>query len=125
MRSTKQKELIFAIINNSRSHLTAQETYEEAKKIIANISLGTVYRILNGLVESNQILRIATSSGVDHFDRISTKHHNHFICDNCNQITDIFKADYTFDKSELKDYQLNDVEIIFTGICNECTKGRK
>lgn len=125
MRNTKQKDLVLNIINSSYNHLTAKETYEEARKIIPNISLGTVYRVLNKLADNHKILRITTKSGIDHFDRIPKKKHNHFICNQCGKITDIFKTDYIFDKKELKDYQITNVEITFTGICNECKKGRK
>lgn len=125
MRSTKQKDLVFSIINNSYSHLTAKQTYEIAIKTITNISLGTVYRILNVLADNHQIKRITTKSGVDHFDRIPNKRHSHFICDECERIVDIFKTDYKFNENELNGYQINDIEITFTGICNECMKERK
>lgn len=51
MRNTTQRNLILDIINNSCEHLTAEEVYEIARKSILNISLGTVYRDLNILVE--------------------------------------------------------------------------
>lgn len=125
MRNTKQKDLVFDIISNSYNHLTANQTYDEAIKMKKNISLGTIYRILNQLADNHQIIRITTKSGIDHFDRIPTKRHSHFICDNCDKIVDIFKTDYKFNEDELNGYQVNDIEITFTGICNECMKERK
>lgn len=125
MRNTKQKQLIFDIINNNYNHLTAKETFIEAKKTINNISLSTVYRILNSLVDDNKILRITTKFGIDHFDRIPPIRHSHFICDKCMKITDVFNSKYSYDINELNGYIINDVEIIFSGICNECMKGKK
>ena len=125
MRNTKQKQLIFDIINNNYNHLTAKEAYYIAKEKIPNISLGTVYRILNSLVDDNKIIRITTKFGIDHFDRIPLIRHSHFICDECNKITDIFNTKYSYDVKELNGYSINDVEITFTGICNECMKGKK
>ena len=58
MRNTKQKELILNIINHSNTHPTAFEVYEEAKKELHNISLGTVYRNLNVLLENKKIIQI-------------------------------------------------------------------
>ncbi len=124
MRNTKQKELIFKIISSSYNHLTAQEVYTEARKEIDNISLGTVYRILNNLADNHQIVRIKTKSGVDHYDRKEQEKHNHFICDNCGKIFDVYNAEYLYDDKELSDFQINNVDITFSGICNECIKGR-
>lgn len=124
MRNTKQKDLVFSIIDNSYDHLTAKQVYEIAVNSITNISLGTVYRIVNSLASNHQIIRIPTKSGIDHFDRIPIKRHSHFICDECYKIVDIFKVDYNFNKDEFAQYKINDVEITFTGICNECMKGR-
>lgn len=124
MRNTKQKELIFEIINESRSHLSAQETYNIARKKINNISLGTVYRILNNLVDSNKIIRLTTKSGIDHFDRIPDVRHSHFICDVCNKIYDIDGISYSINSDMLNKFTINDVEITLTGICDECTKGK-
>ena len=56
MRNTKQKDLILKIINNSCSHPNTNEIYELAREEIPNISLGTVYRNLNRLVDLNQIV---------------------------------------------------------------------
>lgn len=125
MRNTKQRELILDIILKSRNHLTASEVYEIAKKDIPNISLGTVYRILNKLSDDHIILRIMTKSGTDHFDRLPDKHHDHFICTKCGKIIDIFNAKSSYDKKELSNMQIDSLEIIFSGICNDCLKERK
>ena len=75
MRNTKQKKLIYEIVDNSHNHMTANEVYEKARESINNISLGTVYRILNVLSNNHQIRRITTKSGVDHFDSITNENH--------------------------------------------------
>lgn len=124
MRQTKQKQLVYDIVNSSYEHLTANEVYEQARHAISNISLGTVYRILNGLAAKQKILRITTKSGIDHFDRFDEQQHQHFICDDCGKIVDIFHIDYSYQYDELKDYQVNNVKITFTGLCNDCSKGR-
>ena len=53
MKNTKQKKVILDIINNSNNHLDAYQIYDEARKQISNISLGTVYRNLGGLENDN------------------------------------------------------------------------
>lgn len=124
MRNTKQKELIFKIVNFSYDHLCAQDVYNIARKEIPNISLGTVYRILNELVSNHQILRITTESGIDHYDRIPQEKHSHFICSKCGKIIDIFKCKCSLDNDELKKYDVDSYEVIIKGLCNDC-KGKE
>ena len=120
MRNTKQKQLILQIINNSINHLNAFEVYEEARKSMPNISLGTVYRNLNMLVEEKNARRLKAANGIDRFDNTKTQHH-HFVCMKCRKYYDIF------DKIELKNLKENfgiieNYEIQINGICNDCLK---
>lgn len=122
MRNTKQKQLVNQIVQSSYNHLSAKQIYLEAKKGIPHISLGTVYRILNELAENHQIVRITTKSGVDHFDRLEEKKHQHFICNNCGKIIDIFHSNCSYLEEELKNFRIEDIEITFTGLCNDCVR---
>lgn len=120
MRNTKQKQLILQIINNSINHLNAFEVYEEARKSMPNISLGTVYRNLNMLIEEKNARRLKAANGIDRFDNTKTQHH-HFVCMKCGKYYDIF------DKIELKNLKENygiikNYEVQINGICNDCLK---
>ncbi|HIC39288.1 MAG TPA: transcriptional repressor, partial [Candidatus Marinimicrobia bacterium] len=55
MRYSQQREAIRDIICGTRLHPTADWVYNKAKKIIPNISLGTVYRNLKRLEEEGEI----------------------------------------------------------------------
>lgn len=119
MRRTKQNDLIYNIVNNSFNHPTAQQIYMECKNIIPNISLGTVYRNLNTLVESKKIQRIKTNNNIDRFDKI--KDHSHFICVKCNKIVDIYES--LFECSEyLDNNKILNCKITLEGVCQECLK---
>ena len=123
MRNTKQRKLVYEIVSNSFDHLTAFDIYKEARKTISNISLGTIYRVLNELVDCNQIKRIKTRSGVDHFDYICEKNHQHFICDNCGKIFDVCNSKCIYDSNELKGFKVESIDITLSGLCNDCLEG--
>lgn len=95
MRNTKQKILIYHIINHSCDHLTAEQIYQEARISIPNISLGTVYRNLNNLVEEKKVRIIKMEDGTDRFDHMND-FHGHFICIKCNNIIDVQSEDRDF-----------------------------
>lgn len=120
MRNTKQKELILSIINNSTEHLSADEVYDKAQKEISNISLGTIYRVLNSLVDQGKAIIIKSNDGVNHYDNTIRKH-SHFICDECYKIIDVFDS-INISHHILPDCKLLNCEIIFHGICQNCLR---
>lgn len=117
MRNTKQRKCIFNIINNSYNHLNAYEVYDIAKKVIPNISLGTVYRNLMLLSEKDMI-RTLIVDGVIRYDRKDI--HDHFICDKCKCIIDIPRKDN--DIKYIDGNLVMDYDIKYRGICKKCQK---
>ena len=122
MKNTKQKSLILKIINNSSNHMTAEEIFKLCIKEIPNISLGTVYRNLNFLVENNKIIRIRINDNIDRFDKNII--HSHITCKKCGKIDDIF-IDYFKELPDIQNYDVMNYELIFNGICNKCKKEGK
>ena len=55
MRFSQQRETIKNVVRGTNSHPTAEWVYTQTKKVIPNISLGTVYRNLKTLQETGQI----------------------------------------------------------------------
>ena len=118
MRNTKQRNLILNIVNSSYDHLNAESIYEIARKTIPNISLGTVYRNLNQLLEMKEIKKIKMADG-DRFDNLNELH-NHFICEKCHKIIDVkdnIRLNYKIGNNKIVDYEIN-----FIGICEDCLK---
>ena len=62
MRYSYQREVIRKVVYNSSSHPTADLIFHEVRKIIPEISLGTVDRNLKQLEEHNIIKTIEHSS---------------------------------------------------------------
>ena len=59
---TKQRELVLTVIRSSKSHLTANEVFGEAKTISSNISFATVYNSLRYLKDAGHIAEIQCES---------------------------------------------------------------
>ncbi|MBQ1935230.1 MAG: transcriptional repressor, partial [Clostridia bacterium] len=52
-KHSKQRDAIVQVLKNTKSHPTADWVYEEVRKQIPNISLGTVYRNLAKLSDDS------------------------------------------------------------------------
>lgn len=121
-RTTSQKQLIADFLKNTNAHPTAEAIYQEIKKSLPRISLGTVYRILKQMKEQKLIKEI--KGEVARYDGQMAPHF-HFICQKCGKIIDIFQQAPAFTHL-LKQYQdigeITDMEINFYGKCRLCDK---
>lgn len=85
---TKQRQLIYDIICRSCDHLTADSIHKLAQKKMPSIAVGTVYRNLNLMCESGEIMRVTVAGEPDRFDKNPIRH-DHVICDTCGTVSDI------------------------------------
>lgn len=125
-RNSAQRALILDIMAGNKSHPTADEIYDEARKSDPHISRGTVYRNLNLLAENGSILRIPVPNGADHFDSTLEEHY-HFYCHKCGKVTDVPDMDLSVIKeteSALSQQGYTNIRhsLVFEGICPECSK---
>ncbi len=124
MRNSTQRNLVYDIIQASCDHPTADMVYLRAKEVLPKISLGTVYRNLNELVELGKVLRISVPGDSDRFDKTIFKH-THFFCEKCKSIIDIdeIKIDDVVTKIEKeKKLKVFTNQISLYGICSKCQK---
>ena len=122
-RQTKQRETILEILRSTQCHPTADWVYEQARKSIPNISLGTVYRNLNFLAEQNQVLRVEHGH-VSRYDG-HTENHYHFVCTECGKVCDIHvPIDKTLNQKVARSTgcSVSSHRAMFFGICSDCRK---
>lgn len=121
IRKTKQKQLIKEILAETVSHPTADWIYEEARKKLPNISLGTVYRNLNNLKESGEILELNYGSSFSRYDG-NPKPHYHFSCTTCGNVydLDLHLQDGLNDLVQREGFVVEGHRLEFFGTCLAC-----
>ena len=82
MRYSKQRELVMQTVQNLCDHPTAEEIYDAAVKECPGLSLGTVYRNLNSLVDAGRVRRVSIPGKADRFDH-TLPWHSHLYCTVC------------------------------------------
>lgn len=126
MRYSKQRDEILKIVLDSYDHPTVKTIYQKARKLIPNISLGTVYRNLNLLVETNKIRRIYMEDSNDRFDKILINH-SHICCIKCGEVSDLDNNLVNIDYDKIKyetGFKVTDSNFNIKGICQNCIKER-
>lgn len=127
MNYSKQREALLRVLRSTRSHPTAYWVYEELRKEIPNISLGTVYRNLAKLAQNGDILKLDIISDKERFDGF-TAHHAHFVCNECKAVLDA-DIPQTYNIREETEQSLGcsieSLSLTFYGVCSECKKSEK
>lgn len=87
-RNTPQRAYIYRFIKQSKLHVSAEDVYDKLKKSYPMLSLATVYRNLKFLAHVGKIQEYQFRHGMLRYDP-RTDLHGHFICDACENITDV------------------------------------
>lgn len=122
MRMTKQKKIILDIVRRSHNHPTAQEVFEEARKVIPSLSLATVYRNLEQLSEIGLIRKVVLSDQIARYD-CNTGNHYHIRCIACGRVDDLpfaFPDDLEERIGRSVGYAILDHHLEVRGLCPAC-----
>ena len=84
---TKYAKKILEIVESSRSHLTAEQVFEQLREAYPSVVLATVYNNLNRLWEEGRIRKISVEGMPDRYDRIVR--HDHLVCRKCGRLLDV------------------------------------
>lgn len=121
-RMTKQRQAILNVLRNTDTHPTADWIYEQVRKTIPNISLGTIYRNLGILREMGEIMELNFGSTYSRYDG-NPHNHYHFCCSQCGQVLDLdmaLFAELSNYINENTDHLVHHHRLEFYGICNQC-----
>ena len=124
-RYSRQREMIYKALMDTDQHPTAEGLYEWLKPDSPNLSLGTVYRNLNQLVEDGSIIRL--NFPVERFDA-KVKAHPHMKCICCGRVYDIdmpYNCMLDMQASDFSGHKVESHELLFSGTCSSCRNQNK
>ena len=112
------------LLGRTEIHPTADWLYHKLKNEFPRLSLGTVYRNLNVLVEQKLIQKLPYGSTHDRYEIIK-KPHYHLVCEACGCVQDFNMPHYAeINKlaQEMSSFNISRHRIDFFGICEKCQK---
>lgn len=122
LKYSRQRESIKSCLMGRRDHPTADDVYLTIRQEYPNISLGTVYRNLNLLVELGEAQKLSFGYGPDRFDADLTPHY-HFVCRQCGRVADLPLmpfSDLDCKAQQCCDGAIDSHLIYFYGLCKAC-----
>lgn len=122
LKYSRQRESIKESLMSRHDHPTADTLYASIREEYPNISLGTVYRNLNLLVELGEIRKLTCGDGKDHFDA-DTSPHYHFVCRTCGSVLDLPMdpcSELNQQAQACTDGRIESHAVYFYGECGDC-----
>lgn len=125
-RMTRQRVVILDELRKVRTHPTADELYSMVRERIPRISLGTVYRNLDFLAESGEILKLEAAGSTRRFDGC-VEPHQHIRCTICGKVGDVepFVTVPNVDNVSAPGFKVIAARMEFEGLCAECSQQRQ
>jgi Fur family peroxide stress response transcriptional regulator len=87
-RYTRQRVAVFDYLSSAKSHPTAEEVYLGVRRRLPKISLATVYKALEALVNSRLADKLTTGDGPARYDCHHDAHY-HFRCLDSGEVHDL------------------------------------
>jgi Fur family transcriptional regulator, peroxide stress response regulator len=88
LRYTRQREAVFHYLRSTDAHPTADHVFAAVRQHIPAVSLATVYKALEALVEAGVCTKLCDSTGPARFDGRCDQHY-HLHCQKTGQVRDL------------------------------------
>jgi len=120
LKVTSQRLAIYQTLLKSEEHPSAEKIFEKISQEHPSISLATVYKTLETLVEAGLAKKVKTANDLLRFDA-KTGNHNHLYCSNTDQIIDFDDPELQtmleqyFLKKKFSNFKITDFQIQVNG----------
>lgn len=120
---TKQRQTVLKVIQESKDHLTANDVFEAARRLLPSISFATVYNSLNYLKKEGLIGEIRFGTDANLYDRKLTRH-DHAICNKCGKLVDLelsIPDGLLQEAANRSSFIPETIELTLRGLCPKCS----
>lgn len=120
LKVTPQRLGILSLMQ-MRGHIDIEELFREIKQQFSSISLATLYKNVNAMLEKHLITEIKVPNFKAKYE-IVKEPHIHLLCKKCNEFVDL-DADLEGllnDASKKSNYQLQESYVVLSGLCQKC-----
>ena|SRR5688572_14947231 len=121
---TKQRQAVLKVIRESDEHLTANEVFENARRVLPGISFATVYNSLRYLKQEGLIAEVRFGKDSSRYDR-KLGRHDHALCNECGKLVDLeltVPTGLVKKAADLSNFEAESIEFILRGLCPQCRK---
>lgn len=121
---TEQRAAVYEYLSGVEHHPTAEEVFLAVKTKLPRISLATVYKNLEALVQCGAVSKWTYGDASARYD-IRTDHHYHTRCLDCGKIWDLDAREGVELLKKIKPhagFEVHDYRLELLGRCRECRR---
>lgn len=126
-RLTRQRKAVLEVVKRAHNHPDAAWIYQEVRKVVPKVSLGTIYRTIEALVEEGYLIPITKAGEATRYDA-NLHPHLHLVCQGCGAIVDL-EVDLpdllTPVQEAYPQLEVREVEVTYKGLCPTCKAALK
>ncbi len=120
LKATPQR-LEIAKTLGCNGHMTVEKLYEAMLQKFNSISLATIYKNINLMIENAFIQEVKIPNEKSVYE-LSKETHSHIVCTKCNDIHDIILdlSQTTQIASQTSDFKIDKADLVLSGLCQKC-----
>jgi len=119
-RNTKQKEAIRAAFLAADRPLSHDETLDLAQQRVDGLSIATVYRNINLLVEEKWLTPVEVPGATARYEVSGKDHHHHFRCNHCGKLFELTGCAIELKSQLPQGFRITGHEFYLFGVCDRC-----
>lgn len=102
-------------------HINIEELYALMLKEFSSISLATIYKNINIMVQKSFIQEVKIPNAKSVYE-LTKEAHSHLVCSKCSEVEDItLNVDNIVDIATSKtQFIIKSTDVVFSGICQKC-----
>lgn len=120
VRNTRQKQSIRDAFEAAARPLSPEEALALAKVAVPQVSLATVYRNINMLVDDAWLTRVDLPGQPSRYEVAGKLHHHHFHCRTCGKVFDLAGCQVTPKPRLPRGFRATGHDLLVYGSCATC-----
>jgi Fe2+ or Zn2+ uptake regulation protein len=119
---THQRMAVYRRLLEDVSHPDAERLYERVRRDVPSISLGTVYKTLDTLLDLGVITEVAAPRSATRYEAVLEAHH-HLVCEDCGAIGDLYEPKYSrlrLPERSASGFEVMSCSVQFRSRCRAC-----
>lgn len=123
LRVTRQR---LAVLDAARQnpHSTAERIHEMTRRTLPEITVQSVYTVLNSLTASGLLRRLDLSGSAARYETRVEDNHHHAVCTRCGRIEDVACAvghPPCMAPDDAHGMTIHVADVVYQGVCADCT----
>lgn len=121
LKATPQRLAISSALHNY-GHINIDKLYELMLGKFASISLATIYKNINIMLENSYIQEVKIPQDKTLYE-LTKSSHSHLVCTECKMVEDIeVELDEIVNQLSFKEsFEISKTDLVISGVCKRCS----